>query len=50
MTDQGDKVLTLKQGVKLEKPKSFIGLIDTDEVNAIFSKWNIFFTNMVDAN
>ena len=34
MTDQGSEMVSLPQGVQLEKPKSFIGVIDTDAVNA----------------
>ena len=32
--NQGGKMVLLLQGVKLEKPKSLIGVIDTDTVNA----------------
>ena len=34
MTDQGSEMVSLPQGVKLEKPKAFTGVIDTDAVNA----------------
>ena len=34
MTDQGGEMVSLPQGVKLEKPKSFTGVINTDAVNA----------------
>ena len=34
MTDQGSKMVSLLKGVKLEKLKSFTGVIDTDAVNA----------------
>ena len=34
MTDQGREMVSLPQGVKLEKPKAFTGVIDTDIVNA----------------
>ena len=33
MTYQGSDIVSLQQGVKLEKPKSFTGMIDTDRVN-----------------
>ena len=33
MTDQGSEMVSLPQGVKLEKPESFIGEIDTNAVN-----------------
>ena len=36
MTDQGSEMVSLLQVVKLEKPKSFTGMIDTDAVNAFF--------------
>ena len=34
ITDQGGDIVPLPQGVELEKPKSFTGVIDTDLVNA----------------
>ena len=34
MTEQGGEMVPLPQGVKLEKLKSFTGVIDTDAVNA----------------
>ena len=34
MIDHGGKIVPLPQGVKLEKPKSSMGMIDTDAVNA----------------
>ena len=36
MTKQGGKVVPMPQGVKLEKPKSFTGFIDTDVLNIYF--------------
>ena len=33
MTDQGSEMVSLPQRVKLEKPKSSTGVIDTDAVN-----------------
>ena len=33
MTNQGSEMVSLLQGVKLEKPQSFTGVIDTDTVN-----------------
>ena len=34
MTNQGSEILSLPQGVKLEKPKSITGVIDTDTLSA----------------
>ena len=36
MADQGSEMVSLPQGVKLEKPQLFTGVIDTDAVNVIF--------------
>ena len=49
---QGGKMIPLPQGVKLEKPKSFTGVIDTDAVNAFILQVEQYFapTNIVDAN
>ena len=33
MIDQGSEMVSLPQGVKLENPKFFKGVIDTDAVN-----------------
>ena len=45
-------MVPLPQGVKLEKPKSFTGVIDTDAVNAFIFQVEKYFAliNMVDAN
>ena len=40
MTDQGSEMLPLLQGVKLEKPESFTGMIDIDAVNAFIFQVN----------
>ena len=52
MTDQGSEMVSLPQGVELEKPKSFTGLINKDTVNAFIFQVEQFFalTNIVDAN
>ena len=52
MTDQGGEMVSLPQGVKLEKPKNFTGVIDTDAVNVFIFQLEQYFspTNMVDAN
>ena len=34
MTSQGSEMVSLPQGVQLEKPKSFTSVIDTDAENA----------------
>ena len=36
MSDQGGEIVPLPQGIKLEKPKTLIGVIDTDAVNVVF--------------
>ena len=45
-------MVSLPQGVKLEKPKPFTGVIDTDAVNAFIFQVEKYFalTNRVDAN
>ena len=50
ITDQGSEMVSLPQGVQLEKPKSFTGVIDTDAVNAFISQIEYYFalTNIVD--
>ena len=52
MTNQGSEMVSLPQGVKLEKPKSFTGVIDTDTVNIFIIQVELysFMTKMVDAN
>ena len=52
MTDQGSEIVSQPQGVKLAKPKSFTGMIDTDAINAFIFQVEQYFslTNIVDAN
>ena len=52
MTNQGGEIAPLPEGVKLGKPKSFPGMIDTDVVNAFILQVEKYFVpiNMVDAN
>ena len=40
MTDQEGEVLPLLQEVELDKPKSLTGVINTDAMNALFSRKN----------
>ena len=58
MTDQGSEMVSLPQGVILEKPKSLTGVINTDAVNDFIfqvewyswcelGKGNIFLNNKV---
>ena len=50
MIDQVGEMVPLPQEVKLEKPKSFTGVIDTDTVNVFIFQFEYYFslTNMVD--
>ena len=52
MTDQGGEMVPLPQGTKLEKPRFFIGITDTDTVKAFVFQVEQYFalTNMVDAH
>ena len=52
MSDQGDEMVSLLQGVNVEKPKSFTGVIDTDAVSAFAFQVEKYFAliNMVDVN
>ena len=52
MTDQGSEMVSLPKGVKLEKPKSFTGVIDTDIVNVFIFQVEQYFALiiMLDAN
>ena len=52
MTNQGSEIVSLLQRVKLEKSKSFTGVIKTDTVSVFIFQVEQYFalTNMVDAN
>ena len=52
MSNQGGEMLPLPKGVKLEKLKSFTGMIDIDIVNAFVFQVEKCFSliNIVDAN
>ena len=51
MTDQGSEMVSLLQGVKLEKPRSFTGVIDMDAKSAFIFHIKYYFalTNILDA-